>query len=102
MIPLHDLLKASDIVKCDGTVIKEWETYKESEWNPIQGDVIIITPTNSEVLFGSKSMQVDLIQGKAVVDLIDACGDVISRTYEFLLTYPVTPEHMVKRLIGAK
>lgn len=102
MLSLLDLLKASDIVKCDGTVIEYWEIDIESAWNPIRGDVIVISPTNSEILFGSKSMQVDLVEGKAVIDLVDACGDVITRTYEFLVTSHVTPDYMTRKLIGAE
>lgn len=101
MLPLHDLLKASDIVKCDGTVIENWETTTDSEWNPIRGDVIIIAPTNSEILYGCKGMRVDLVEGKAVIDLVDACEDTITRTYEFLVTSPVTPDYLTRKLIGA-
>lgn len=101
ILPLYDLLKASDIVKCDGVVIESWETFADGGWHLIEGEIIVIYPTNSESLYGSKHMKVDLGEGKAVVDLIDACGDPITRTYEFLLTSPITPKHMARKLIGA-
>lgn len=100
MVSLHTLLKVSDIVLCDGSVIECWNL-NANEYYPLEGNVLVIEPTTYEVLYAKENMQVDLVEGKAVINLVDACNDVITRTYEFLITKPITPEYMTRKLIGA-
>lgn len=103
---LLDLLKASDEVLLDGkhAVFNSWA---ESEANPIPGEVLIFTilPTlaNPSVdLLCPIDQEAELIDGKAIVFLYDFAGEYSDVLITFNVVYPLTVKHMVKRLIGAE